>query len=337
MPRPIVPYKDLPAKSPAPPQPTAPQPSKHYLELKRNQSAAAGAAPARAKRRSESAELPRSPDGYARLHDPAPSPVSSVESSPAAARGIGVARDMGALPRGMELLSGPSRTLCLAIGSLERSPGLLRFVRPLAYFTFFAMIAMLGAVSLAFVWTPGYRYYVATHPLNLTAAELVAREERLGPALPEGCQAFEKNSDRVTDTFATALDVALKTPFEVDALPADPRLPEIARDCPRLPEVRWTRCRPTRRSSGRDRGSSSRRAGGAPRVPEITRDCARVGCCSTSLWWTRCARQEKELGGHGTRHRREHTRQATDTGEGRGVTQGSRGGGVWRPPTPQRG
>jgi len=223
MPRPIVPYKDLPAKSPAPPQPTAPQPSKHYLELKRNQSAAAGAAPARAKRRSESAELPRSPDGYARLHDPAPSPVSSVESSPAAARGIGVARDMGALPRGMELLSGPSRTLCLAIGSLERSPGLLRFVRPLAYFTFFAMIAMLGAVSLAFVWTPGYRYYVATHPLNLTAAELVAREERLGPALPEGCQAFEKNSDRVTDTFATALDVALKTPFEVDALPADPQ------------------------------------------------------------------------------------------------------------------
>mmetsp|Transcript_46969 Transcript_46969/g.152450 ORF Transcript_46969/g.152450 Transcript_46969/m.152450 type:complete len:415 (-) Transcript_46969:34-1278(-) len=124
-------------------------------------------------------------------------------------------------------LSGVSRTLCMSIADVERSPGgLRRFLWPLVLFTLLALTAALMLNALIF-WTPAYRYYweqkrAAMLSQNETAA-LLERYDPDFPPLPEGCQRFDKNSERLTEGVETLLDATFRTPFEVDALPNEPQ------------------------------------------------------------------------------------------------------------------
>lgn len=124
-------------------------------------------------------------------------------------------------------LSGVSRTLCMSIADVESSPGgLRRFLWPLVLFTLLALTAALMLNALIF-WTPAYRYYweqkrAALLSQNETAA-LLERYDPDFPPLPEGCQRFDKNSERLTEGVETLLDATFRTPFEVDALPNEPQ------------------------------------------------------------------------------------------------------------------
>ena len=139
-------------------------------------------------------------------------------------------------------LSGPARPLCMALVEVEASRGLTRFFRPLIVFTFLLLVALLGLVAVAVVWTPAYRLYwsdVLRADRNITAwranqthgdgggawQDLLERPSdfaQMAP-LPSGCQEFETNSERLTSGVEAILDVALRTPFQVDALPNEPQ------------------------------------------------------------------------------------------------------------------
>lgn len=110
-------------------------------------------------------------------------------------------------------LSGPARPLCMALVEVEASRGLTRYIRPLIVFTFLLLVALLGLVAVAVVWTPAYRLYwsdVLRADRNITAwranqthgdgggawQDLLERPSdfaQMAP-LPSGCQEFETNS-----------------------------------------------------------------------------------------------------------------------------------------------